>query len=126
MDLPVRCSRWHFCRLFGRGAAGAEPPSDLPPFPRPTDSYNDEDVADIWQRLAGRVAAEPFNLVATVIFVLAICHTFLASKFLAIAHHYEREYDALENEEEKAGLISEVARRRDDLRFRGNAFPFSW
>ena len=105
-------------------AAGAEPPSDVPPFPRPTDSYNDEHVADIWQRLAGRVAAEPFNLVATVIFVLAICHTFLASRFLAIAHRYERAYDALENEEEKAGLISDVARRRDDLRFRGTVFHF--
>src|SRR6478736_748060 len=77
-----------------RAAVGAEPPSDLPPFPRPTDGYNDEHVADLWQRLAGRVAAEPFNLVATVIFVLAICHTFLASRFLAIAHRYERAYDA--------------------------------
>src|SRR5215207_5055230 len=99
------------------GAAAAEPPSDLSPFPRPTDSYNDEHITNIWQRLAGRVAAEPFNLVATIIFVLAICHTFLASRFLAIAHRYERKYDALENEEEKAGLNSKVARRRDDLQF---------
>ena len=107
-----------------RGALAAEPPSDLPPFPRPTDTYNDEHVADIWQRLAGRVAADPFNLVATSIFILAICHTFLASRFLAIAHRYEREYDALEIEEERAGLISDVARRRDDLRFRGTVFHF--
>ena len=112
------------CAACLSGAVGAEPPSDLPLFPRPTDSYNDEHVTDLWQRLAGRVAAEPFNLVATVIFVLAICHTFLASRFLAIAHRYERAYDALENEEEKAGLISDVARRRDDLRFRGTVFHF--
>jgi hypothetical protein len=106
------------------GAAGAEPPSDLPPFPRPTDSYNDEHVRDLWQRLAGRVAAEPFNLVATIIFLLAICHTFLASKFLSIAHRYEREYDALEKDEEAAGFASKVARRRDRLRFRGTLFHF--
>src|SRR4029077_1488374 len=112
------------CAACLSGAVGAEPPSDLPLFPRPTDSYNDEHVTDLWQRLAGRVAAEPFDLVATVIFVLAICHTFLASRFLAIAHRYERAYDALENEEEKAGLISDVARRRDNLRFRGTLFHF--
>lgn len=102
----------------------AAPPSDLPPFPRPTDSYNDQDVANLWQRLAGRVAAEPFNLVATVIFLLAICHTFLASKFLSIAHRYEREYEALEKDEAHAGEASGVARRRDRLRFRSTVFHF--
>jgi hypothetical protein len=106
------------------GAAAAEPPSDLPPFPRPTDSYNDGHVADLLQRLAGRAAAEPFNLVATVIFFLAICHTFFASRFMAIAHRYEHEYDALEKDEEEAGPTSEVARKRDHLRFKGTVFHF--
>ena len=68
-------------------AASAQ--ADQPPFPRPTDSYNDQTISDLGQRLAGRVAAEPFNLVATVIFFLAICHTFLASKFLSVAHSYD-------------------------------------
>ena len=102
----------------------AAPPSDLPPFPRPTDSYNDQDVGNLWQRLAGRAAAEPFNLVATVIFLLAICHTFLASKFLSIAHRYEREDQALEKDEVRAGEASNVARRRDRLRFRSTVFHF--
>ncbi len=105
-------------------AVAAEPPPDLPPFPRPTDTYNDEGVADLWQRLVGRAAAEPFNLVATVIFLLAICHTFLASKFIAMAHRYEHEYDALEKDEAGAGLASKVAHRRDQLRFRGTLFHF--
>ncbi len=105
-------------------AAGAAPPADLPPFPRPTDSYNDQAISDLWQKLAGRVAAEPFNLVATVIFLLAICHTFLASKFLSIAHSYEHRYDALGKAEARAGESSGVARQRDRLRFKATLFHF--
>jgi hypothetical protein len=106
------------------GACAAEPSSDLPLFPRPTESYNDQDISDLWQRLAGRAAAEPFNLVATVIFLLAICHTFLASRFLAIAHRYEHQYDALEKDEAQAGQTSSVARKRDRLRFKATIFHF--
>ena len=105
-------------------ATGAAPPADLPLFPRPTDSYNDQAISDLWQKLAGRVAAEPFNLVATAIFLLAICHTFLASKFLSVAHHYEHRYDALGSDEARAGESSGVARRRDQLRFKATLFHF--
>ena len=109
------------CSSSAIAAAGA---ADLPPFPRPTDTYNDQDIADLWQRLKGRAAAEPFNLVATVIFLLAIVHTFLASKFLSVAHHYERRFDALESDEQEAGEISKVARKRDQLRFKATLFHF--
>ena len=105
-------------------AAAAADPADLPLFPRPTDSYDDQAIPDLWQRLAGRAAAEPFNLVATVIFVLAICHTFLASKFLSIAHDYEHRYDSLEKAEARAGESSGVARQRDRLRFKATLFHF--
>ena len=94
-------------------ATAAAPPADLPPFPRPTDSYNDQAISDLWQRLAGRVAAEPFNLVATVIFFLAICHTFFASKFLSVAHDYEHRYDALEKGQARAGEISRELRANE-------------
>ena len=100
------------CSSSAIAAAGA---ADLPPFPRPTDTYHDQDIADLWQRLKGRAAADPFNLVATVIFLLAIVHTFLASKFLSVAHHYEHRFDALESDEQEAGEISKVARKRDQL-----------
>jgi hypothetical protein len=105
-------------------ATAAVPQADLPPFPRPTDSYNDQTIPDLWQRLAGRVAAEPFNLVATIIFLLAICHTFLSSKFLSVAHDYEHRYDALEKDEARAGEFSKVARQRDRLRFKATLFHF--
>ncbi len=84
-------------------------------FPTPVGDYGDAG-AGLWQTLAGRAASEPFNIVATIIFLLAICHTFLASKFLAISHRYDREFRALD-----AGAS---ARRRDLLRFRAILFHF--
>jgi hypothetical protein len=86
-------------------------------FPPAISSYGDDGISGLWAKLTGRIAAEPFNIVATVIFFFAICHTFLASRFLALSHHYEREFHALEKEEIDAD--PRVARRRDQLRFRG-------
>jgi hypothetical protein len=53
-------------------------------FPRALDSY--ADVSGIWNILKDRVVEEPFNIVATIIFLLAIIHTFLTSRFLAYSH----------------------------------------
>ncbi|HAV13984.1 MAG TPA: hypothetical protein DCX06_10925 [Opitutae bacterium] len=41
------------------------------------------------EKLKLRAAADPFNVVATVIFFLAVCHTFLAARFNKLAHDYE-------------------------------------
>ena len=38
-----------------------------------------QDTGGIWSTLEGRISEEPFDLVAAVIFLLAIIHTFLAS-----------------------------------------------
>lgn len=46
------------------------------------------------ERLKLRVAAEPFNLVATIIFILAVGHTFLATTFNKLAHKCEVEHRA--------------------------------
>lgn len=43
----------------------------------------------LFEQLSLRASADPFNAVATLIFLLAICHTFLAAKFNKLAHHYE-------------------------------------
>ncbi len=70
-------------------------------FPRSLESYNDGDKKGIGAILAHRIDQEPFNLIATLIFVLAIVHTFMASRFLATAHHWEEEHA----EKIKAGEI---------------------
>ena len=74
---------------FAYASGGAEPSGD---FPRALNSYHDSEVTGIFQILKGRVAAEPFNLVASLIFLCAIIHTFVAGKFLGIAHKWEHEH----------------------------------
>jgi len=59
-------------------------------FPRDLQSY--EEVDGIWSTLKARVKAEPFNFVATLIFLLAIVHTFLTSKFLKISHRWVQDH----------------------------------
>lgn len=46
------------------------------------------------ERLKLRAGAEPFNLVATIIFMLAVGHTFLATTFNKLAHKSEVEHRA--------------------------------
>ena len=72
--------------------ASHEPQTD---FPIPLEVYADSGVASLGQKLLGRIQADPFNLVATVIFFLAIIHTFAASRFLAIGHKFAHEHEAL-------------------------------
>src|SRR5690606_24671669 len=41
------------------------------------------------EKLKLRSDQDPFNIIATIIFVLAICHTFVAGFFQKLAHKYE-------------------------------------
>ena len=64
-------------------------------FPRLLDSYPPP-AASLLDTLSARIAAEPFNAVASAIFGLAILHTFAAARFTALAHgvqhrHAERQ-----------------------------------
>lgn len=54
-------------------------------FPRDLQSYDDGGIESIAGRLVARAKAQPFNVAASLIFFLAIVHTFLSSKFMAIA-----------------------------------------
>ena len=65
-------------------------------FPLPVDSYHDQQIPSLLEKLTGRIQREPLNLVATIIFFGAIVHTFLAGWFLKIAHSYQQSYDAIE------------------------------
>ncbi len=66
---------------------------DTKAFPRSLDSYNDAEIESIASILINRVKQEPFNLIATLIFLSAIIHTFLSSKFMGIAHRWEQEHE---------------------------------
>src|SRR6516225_11080757 len=80
-------------------AAPVSPSGAKPSFPKPVEEYHDEQTYGITAKLIQRIQAEPFNLVGTLIFLGAILHTFLASKFMLIAHRLEHQYHALEEQE---------------------------
>jgi hypothetical protein len=58
----------------------------MTPFPRPLESYVHAAADSLLDLLVSRATVEPVNLVATLIFVLAILHTFLAPKMAVLAH----------------------------------------
>jgi hypothetical protein len=98
------------------GAIAAEKPSGgTPAFPRSLDSYKDSDVQSIAAILKNRIQQEPFNLVATLIFLCAIVHTFLTGKFMAIAHQWEHEH----NQKIKKNLVD-----RNSVHHRAELFHF--
>jgi hypothetical protein len=67
---------------------------DAHSFPTPLSAYPAVDGQGLLDVLAARIAYDPFSLVATGIFVLAIVHTFAAARFMALAHHVQHRHDA--------------------------------
>ena len=61
-------------------------------FPRPLETYP-ETAGGIMQTLKTRAFAEPFNVAASVIFLLAILHTFAAASFTKLSHKFEHEHE---------------------------------
>lgn len=82
----------------GGAFAAGDAPKDANAFPPSLKSYNDADYTSIMAILKNRVQQVPFNLVATIIFLCAIIHTFLTSKFLAIAHKWEHDHEEMQKQ----------------------------
>jgi Putative Na+/H+ antiporter len=91
-------------------------------FPKPLEQYHDQDVQGLLQKLIGRIKGDPVNLLGTIIFMCAILHTFLTSRFMHIAHRYQKEFEELDNREQKSE--PGIERRRDLLQFYGQFFHF--
>jgi hypothetical protein len=62
-------------------------------FPTPLEAYGAPSPDGLLATLADRIATNPFNAVATAIFLLAIVHTFVAAKFTHWAHDLQHEAD---------------------------------
>ncbi len=78
--------------LTAGAALAAQAVADVPAFPRPLADYGAASSSDLGATIANRARAEPFNLIATAIFVLAVLHTFLASKIRHWAHVVEERH----------------------------------
>lgn len=63
-------------------------------FPTPLSAYPSLQGDGLLATLTARIAQDPMNLVVTVIFVLAIVHTFAAARFMALAHAVQHRQDA--------------------------------
>jgi len=78
--------------LAGRAmAAGSLAATNAPVYPPPLDSYGDAHLG-LWDKLVHRASVEPLNWVASVLFLLAILHTFLAPKFMHLAHRWRDQH----------------------------------
>jgi len=108
-----------FLFLLGSPLLAAPHSENASLFPKSLESYHDDGETSLWATLKGRVVADPLNLVATVIFFLAICHTFLAAKFLALSHYFQNQFNKLERDGNRHTM-----RQRDGLRLRSTIFHF--
>lgn len=100
----------------GFAAGGGSNPVDIP-IPRDLGSYDDGGLS-IVETLAHRVSEDPFNLVALIIFACAILHTFVASKFLKIAHDIQHRHT------QKLIANKTIGKEHHDVSFLGQVFHF--
>ncbi len=84
--------------------------------PRALTSY--QDSGGLLEILAGRIEAEPFNLVTAIIFVCAIVHTFFAGFFRKIGH------DIQEKHVKKLIEDGSIGKENQDVSFWGRIFHF--
>ena len=86
--------------IFAAGSGGASYGGDLV-FPIPETAYSEMEAhhaeelgheLGLIEQLKIRAAADPFNVVATIIFFFAVVHTFLATSFNKMAHKFELEH----------------------------------
>lgn len=73
----------------GGGGHGAH---DGPAFPMPLDAYTDDASLGLIDRLMSRIDQNPFNAIATGIFLLAIIHTFFAGSIMDLSHKVQHDY----------------------------------
>ncbi len=82
----------------------------------------EQGIETIGQKLAFRAKEQPFLLVATIIFLLAILHTFAAVPITRLAHRIQHEHDA--NIRREHAARGEPAYARDMVSFKATILHF--
>lgn len=88
--LPAICQADEFKPHYPELADGSK---QYASFPIPPEKYPVVEQDGLVATLKLRTEADPFNLAASIIFLLAIIHTFAAGFFIKIAHRYEHLHD---------------------------------
>lgn len=125
---PGSLKKWVFALALA-GAIGSPLARAAAPahadFPMPVECYEDSGETRLLAKLAGRVQKNPFNAVATILFLGAIAHTFLAAKFRGISHRFEKEYGELHARlAGGAGASRKIERAADRKKFFEVVFHF--
>jgi len=91
----------------------------IPPdavFPLPLTAYTSSPGDSLLVVLWSRIQADPFNAIATTIFLLAVMHTFFAARFIKASHRVQHRSD---QRNEAAGLPSRPSVAAELLHFLG-------
>jgi len=106
--------------------AGGGHGSDVPEFQERMASFTSEESANeitgIWEKLSYRAEQQPFLLVATIIFVCAIVHTFFAVPITKHAHKVQHDHDADIRRQKNAE--GEPATAKDMVSFKATMLHF--
>jgi len=92
--------------------------------PLPLSEYGDADQEGIIGKLSARAKRDPFNVAATIIFLCAIIHTFLASFFNRLAHKEEEEHHRLIKKQGRTAEAKPHDDAIDDVSFKSQMFHF--
>lgn len=90
-------------------------------FPKPKESYKEVEGGVI-ETIKSRASEDPFNVVASVIFLLAICHTFAAGSLNKLAHHYQHVHE--DNLKKRGPRDEEHPDGEPEVSFRATMFHF--
>jgi len=109
-------------------AAGGEHTLKESPIPYPLDAYQSYEEAHsidtLWGVLVHRVQEDPFNLVATIIFLCAIIHTFFATRFLQCSHRLKVAHDLKIRKNGGLAIHKPYVDAKDDISFWGEITHF--
>lgn len=93
-------------------------------FPLPLSQYEDAGGVSLWERISARAAVDPFNLAATIIFLIAILHTFAAGTFRKWAHDEEERHHAKIIREQRTADDKPHEDAEDDVSFKATIYHF--
>ena len=98
-------------------------------FPLPLGYYDKKLTADgkvdLGETLSYRATQQNgFNIVASIIFVCAILHTFLAGFFVNMAHHHQEKHEVRIKKEGRTACAKPQEDAQDDVSFKAQALHF--
>jgi len=107
-------------------AAGGGGSHEAPKFEKRMDNFSVEEdrmgINGIWEKISYRAEEAPFLLVASIIFLLAIIHTFFAVPITKYAHKVQHDHDAEIRRQKNAE--GESAKAKDMVSFKATMLHF--